>query len=76
MHSCAWHQRFVTDVFGSSPMRAPPSSWMMTPPAAMPYPRSGPGIGENTSPPMASISARNVSCMCFTCLYSWSDHFQ
>src|SRR5438132_6963915 len=33
LQSCAWHQRFVTEVFGSSPMRAPPSSWMMTPPA-------------------------------------------
>src|SRR5438132_2739683 len=47
LQSCAWHQRFVTEVFGSSPMRAPPSSWMMTPPAAMPYPCSAPGIGEN-----------------------------
>src|SRR5437870_13495485 len=46
LQSCAWHQRFVTEVFGSSPMRAPPSSWMMTPPAAMPYPCSAPGIGD------------------------------
>src|SRR5260370_6078300 len=22
------------------------------------------------------MSARKVSCMCFTCLYSWSVHFQ
>src|SRR2546426_6626593 len=48
LQSCAWHQRFVTEVFGSSPMRAPPSSWMMTPPAAMPYPCSAPGIGARS----------------------------
>src|SRR5213080_2796821 len=32
LQSCAWHQRLSTEVFGSSPMRMPPSSWMMVPP--------------------------------------------
>src|SRR6266513_26539 len=36
LQSCAWHQRLSTEVLGSSPMRMPPSSWMMVPPAAMP----------------------------------------
>src|SRR5438128_935252 len=36
LQSYAWHQRLSTEVFGSSPMRMPPSSWMMVPPAAMP----------------------------------------
>src|SRR5207237_8458840 len=36
LQSCAWHQRLSTEVFGSAPMRMPPSSWMMVPPAAMP----------------------------------------
>src|SRR5207249_8930067 len=76
LQSCAWHQRFSTDVPGSLPMRVPPSSWMMVPPVASPYPCSAVGIGENTSPPISAISARKVSCMCFDCLYSWSDHFQ
>src|SRR5438132_7670307 len=34
--SCVWQLLFTTDVLGSAPMRAPPSSWMITPPAAMP----------------------------------------
>src|SRR5438046_123031 len=34
--SCACPQRLTTDVLGSSPMRVPPSSWMIVPPAAMP----------------------------------------
>src|SRR2546425_10081165 len=34
--SCVWQLLFTTEVLGSAPMRAPPSSWMMTPPAAMP----------------------------------------
>ena len=34
--SCAWQFALSTDVFGSLPMRTPPSSWMIVPPAAMP----------------------------------------
>ena len=29
--SCAWQFALTTDVFGSLPMRAPPSSWMIVP---------------------------------------------
>src|SRR5206468_12997584 len=36
LQSWAWHQRLSTDVFASAPMRVPPSSWRMVPPAAMP----------------------------------------
>src|SRR3989449_7756029 len=61
LQSCAWHQRFSTDVPGSLPMRVPPSSWMMVPPVASPYPCSAVGIGENTSPPISAISARKRS---------------
>src|SRR5262249_52692400 len=34
--SCAWQFALTTDVFGSLPMRAPPSSWIIVPPAARP----------------------------------------
>ena len=57
-------------------MRTQPNSWMIAPPLAMPYPCSFVGIGLQTSPPISATSARNVSCMCFTCLYSWSRHSQ
>src|SRR6267143_59429 len=68
--SCVWQLLFTTDVLGSAPMRAPPSSWMITPPAAMPYPSSLLGISPHGVPPISLMSARNVSCMCFTCRYS------
>src|SRR6202008_2238955 len=73
--SCAWHCALSTEVRGSAPMRVHPSSWMMRPPVAIPYPSAALGIGEKTSPPISAISARKVSCMCFTCRCSWSLHF-
>src|SRR5256886_944496 len=33
--SQVWHHRLVTEVFGSDPMIAPPTSWMIEPPGAM-----------------------------------------
>src|SRR2546427_3378256 len=59
--SCAWHQRFSTDVFGSSPMRVPPSSWMIRPPAAIPYCSSAPGLAQSGVPPIAWMTAWKVS---------------
>ena len=66
LQSCAWQFRLSADVFGSLPMRMPPSSWMMRPPAAMPYPCSFVGMSLLGVPPISWISARNVCCMCFT----------
>src|SRR5713101_343301 len=34
--SCAWQYPFNAEVFGFFPMRTTPSSWMFTPPSAMP----------------------------------------
>src|SRR5690606_21365459 len=74
--SWAWHHSLTTEREGSFPIRVVPISWMMRPPVAIPYPFSRVGIGEKTSPPISSMSARKVSCMCFTWRYSWSLHSQ
>jgi hypothetical protein len=70
LQSCACDQALSADVFASGPIRTHPSSWMMRPPAAIPYPCSRVGMGEKTCPPISAMSARKVSCMCFTWLYS------
>ena len=48
---------------------------MISPGFVMPYPASFEGIGVNGVPPIASMTSRNVSCMCLTCRYSSSLHF-
>ena len=68
--SCAWQYLFSTEVDGSLPMRVTPTSWMIRPPGAMPYPSSALGIFEVGVPPISVMMARKVSCMCLTCLYS------
>jgi hypothetical protein len=57
-------------------MRVVPTSWMISPPRLIPYPWSAAGMGPRAWPPMASMISPKVSCMCFACFSSKSDHFQ
>src|SRR6267143_477902 len=61
--SCAWQYPFSTDVFGSAPIRAVPTSWRIFPPSRIPK-GYGPSIAVlvRYSPPAASTIARNVCC--------------
>src|SRR5215467_8160517 len=58
--SCAWQYPFNTLDFGSSPIRAVPTSWMIFPPAKIPN-ALGPSIGVRVLyvPPIVSMIERN-----------------
>ena len=59
--SWAWQLALTAEEPGSFPIRTQPSSWMIWPPVAMPYPSSAVGIGLKTSPPISAMSARALT---------------
>ena len=68
--SCACEYLLSALVFGSEPMRTVPNSWMISPGVEIARVVSATVLGPFTRPPMPSMMAAKVSCMCLTILSS------
>src|SRR4051794_18247478 len=73
--SHVWFHLLVTLFFGSSPMIAPPTSWMILPGFSKLWPGLA-FLGARTVPPIASIKSAKVFSACLAWLISWLLHFQ